>query len=132
MVLSKLWQDILVKNHDEPWLSCQDLAIILASVPYIMIWHDLDKGTMVNHDSARLTMIMAGVSWHRTLGRLSEISFQKLIIETIRCFYLSGLNQTLMYLVIQLLLRKKAHLKICSTFLRHRGIEVKLFLNLKC
>ena len=42
--------------------------MILASVPYIMISHDLDKGTMVNHDLARLTMIMASVPWLRTLG----------------------------------------------------------------
>ena len=48
--------------------SCHDLAMILASVPCIMISHDLDKGTMVNHDLARLTMIMARMQWLRTLG----------------------------------------------------------------
>ena len=51
-----------------PWLSCQDLAMILTRVPCIMICHDLDKGTMVNHDLARFTMIMASVPWLRTLG----------------------------------------------------------------
>ena len=45
--------------HVLPWLSCHDLAMIMASVPCIMIYHDLDKGTMVNHDLARFTMIMA-------------------------------------------------------------------------
>ena len=30
--------------------------------------HDLDKGTVVNHDLARLTMIMASVPWLRVLG----------------------------------------------------------------
>ena len=54
--------------HVSPWLSCQDLAMILASVPCIMACHDLDKGTMVNHDLARLTMILARVPWLRTLG----------------------------------------------------------------
>ena len=34
-----------------------------------MICHDLDKGTMVNHDLARFTMIMARVPWLRTLGK---------------------------------------------------------------
>ena len=52
--------------------SCHDLAMILASVPCIMISHDLDKGTMVNHDLARLTMIMASVPWLRTLGKHKE------------------------------------------------------------
>ena len=33
-----------------------------------MICHDLDKGTMVNHDLAALTMIMASVPWVRTLA----------------------------------------------------------------
>ena len=50
--------------------SCHDLAMILASVPCIMISHDLGKGTMGNHDLARLTMIMASVPWLRTLGNL--------------------------------------------------------------
>ena len=50
-----------------PWLSCQDRAMILSSVLCIIICHDLDKGTMVNHDSARLTMIMESGSWLRTL-----------------------------------------------------------------
>ena len=71
-------QEIFVKGinytiksslHVLPWLSCQDLAMILTSVPCIMICHDLDKGTMVNHDLARLPMIMASVPWLRTLGR---------------------------------------------------------------
>ena len=44
------------------------LAMILTSVPCIMISHDLDTGTMVNHDLARLTMIMTSVSWLRTPG----------------------------------------------------------------
>ena len=35
------------------------LVMILTSVPCIMISHDLDKGTMVNHNLARLTMIKA-------------------------------------------------------------------------
>ena len=48
--------------------SCHDLAMILTSVPCIMICHDLDKDTMVNHDLARFTMIMARVPWLRTLG----------------------------------------------------------------
>ena len=44
------------------------LAMILTSVPCIMICHNLDKCTMVNHDLARLTIIMASVPWLRTLG----------------------------------------------------------------
>ena len=44
------------------------LAMILTTVPCIMFCHDLDRGTMVNHDLARLTMIMASVPWLRTLG----------------------------------------------------------------
>ena len=43
--------------------------MILTIVPCIMMYHDLDKGTMVNHDLARLTMIMANYPWLRTLGR---------------------------------------------------------------
>ena len=50
------------------WLYCQDLAMILTSVPCIMICHDLGEDTMVNHDLARFTMIMARVPWLRTLG----------------------------------------------------------------
>ena len=50
-----------------PW-SCHYLAMILISVPCIMICHDLEKGTMVNHDLARITMIMASVPWLRILG----------------------------------------------------------------
>ena len=46
------------------------LAMILTSDPCIMICRDLDKGTMVNHDLARLTIIMASVLWLRTLGCL--------------------------------------------------------------
>ena len=42
--------------------------MILTSVPCIMICHNLDKCTMVNHDLATLTMIMASVPWLRTLG----------------------------------------------------------------
>ena len=57
------------------WLSCQDLAMIVTSIPFIMICYDLDKGTMVNHDLARLTMIMARVQWLRRLG-LTNV-FQK-------------------------------------------------------
>ena len=34
-----------------------------------MISHDLDKGTMVNHDLARLTMILASVECLRLLGK---------------------------------------------------------------
>ena len=45
------------------------LAMILTSVPCIMICHDLYKGAMVNHNLARLTMIMASVPWLRTQGR---------------------------------------------------------------
>ena len=60
--------------HVLPWLSCQDLAMILTSVPCIMICHDLDKGTMVNHDLARFTMIMARVPWLRTLEYLISSS----------------------------------------------------------
>ena len=48
--------------------SCQGLVMILTSVPCIMICHDLDKDTMINHDLARFTMIMARVPWLRTLG----------------------------------------------------------------
>ena len=48
--------------------SYQDLAMILTSVPCIMICHDLDKGTMVTHDSARLTMILESVACLRSLG----------------------------------------------------------------
>ena len=48
--------------------SCRDLAMILTRVPCIMISHDLDKGTMVNHDLARLTMILASVTCVRSLG----------------------------------------------------------------
>ena len=46
--------------------------MILTSVLCIMISHDLDKGTMVNHDLARLTMIIASVPWLRTLGSVYE------------------------------------------------------------
>ena len=42
--------------------------MILTSVPCIMICHDLDKGTMVNHDLARFTKILTRVPWLRTLG----------------------------------------------------------------
>ena len=56
-------------SHVLAWLYCHDLVMILTSVPCIMICHDLDKGTMVNHDLARLNMIMARVPWLRTLGR---------------------------------------------------------------
>ena len=41
---------------------------ILTSVLCIMICHVLDKGTMVNHDLARFTMIMTRIPWLRTLG----------------------------------------------------------------
>ena len=65
-----------------PWLSChdlakilprscQDIAMILTSVPCIMISHDLDKVTMVNHDLVRLTMILASVACLQSLGSLS-------------------------------------------------------------
>ena len=54
--------------HVLPWLSCQDLAMIMTSVPCIMICHDLEKVTIVNHDLARFAMIMARVPWLRTLG----------------------------------------------------------------
>ena len=54
--------------------SCHDLAMILTSVPCIMISHDLDKGTMVNHDLARLTMIMASVACHGSLGSEHEVN----------------------------------------------------------
>ena len=49
--------------------------MILTSVPCIMIYHDLDEGTKVNHDLARLTMIMASVPWLRTLGRILKLIF---------------------------------------------------------
>ena len=49
--------------------SCYDLAMILTSVPCIVISRDLDKGTMVNHDLARLTMILASVACLRSLGK---------------------------------------------------------------
>ena len=55
-------------SHVLPWLSCHDRAMILTRVPRIMICHDLDKVTMVNHDLARLTMIMVSVPLLRTLG----------------------------------------------------------------
>ena len=51
--------------------SCHHLAMILTSVPCIMICHDLSKGTLVNYDLATLTIIMAIVPWLRTLGTLS-------------------------------------------------------------
>ena len=57
--------------HVLPWLSCQDLAMILTSVPCIMICNDLDKGTMVNHELARFTM----VPWLRTLCSYSNLHF---------------------------------------------------------
>ena len=54
------------------------LGRIMTSVPYIMISYDLDKGIMVNHDLARLTMIMASVSWLRTLGMsIALITFSR-------------------------------------------------------
>ena len=46
------------------------LVKILTSVPCFMICHDRDKGTMVKHDLARFTMVMARVPWLRTLGYL--------------------------------------------------------------
>ena len=47
----------------------QGLVMISTSVPCVMICHDLDKRSMVNHDLARLTMIMASVvPWLPTLG----------------------------------------------------------------
>ena len=57
--------------------SSHDLAMILTSVPCIMICHDLDNGTMVNHDIARFTMIMARVPWLRTLGGEIAVKFLK-------------------------------------------------------
>ena len=45
-----------------------DLAMILTNVPFIMICHNIDMGTMVNHDLARLTMITSSAPWLRTLG----------------------------------------------------------------
>ena len=58
--------------------SCYDLAMIVTSIPCIMICHDLDKGTMVNHDLARFTMIMASVPWLRTLSIFKDLhSFKK-------------------------------------------------------
>ena len=59
--------------HVLPRLSCQDLVMILTSVPYIMICHDIDKDTMVNYDIARFTMIMARVPWLRTLGNAHDL-----------------------------------------------------------
>ena len=54
----------------------------------IMISYDLGKGTMVNHDLARLTMIMASVPWLRTLG-----NFQKaLLIPTRLHIEMSQIN----------------------------------------
>ena len=50
------------------YFTFQFILMILTSVPCITICHDLDKGTMVNHDLARLTMIIASVPWLRTLG----------------------------------------------------------------
>ena len=50
------------------YFTFQFILMILTSVPCITICHDLDKGTMVNHDLARLTIIMASVPWLRTLG----------------------------------------------------------------
>ena len=61
--------------HVLPWLSCQDVAMILprscqdpTSIPCIMISHDLGKGSMVNHELATLTMILASVPCLRSLG----------------------------------------------------------------
>ena len=59
-------------SHFLPQLSCDDVAMILISVPCIMICHDLDKGTMANHDLARLTMILASVACLRSLGNNTE------------------------------------------------------------
>ena len=41
--------------------SCHDRVMVLTSVPWIMICHGLDKGTMANHDLEQFTMIMARV-----------------------------------------------------------------------
>ena len=80
-------------SHVLPWLSCQDLAMNLTSVSCIMISHDLDKGTMVNHDLARLTMTLASVACLRSLGfvqtrifhvlrntRICSLSFHSVVI----------------------------------------------------
>ena len=64
-----------------PWLPCHDLALILTSVPCIMISHDFDKGTMVNHDLARLTMILASVACLRSLGYLSNPQNRSKILQ---------------------------------------------------
>ena len=49
--------------------SCQAYHVL----PYLgkdaKINHDLDKGTMVNHVLARLTMILASVACLRSLGK---------------------------------------------------------------
>ena len=58
-----------------------------------MICHDLDKGTMVNHDLARFTMIMARVLWHRTLGWHTTL-FQKAPFKHWDTFVLSCSSKT--------------------------------------
>ena len=45
---------------------------ILASVPCIVICHDLGKGTVVNHDLARLTMIKRSMA--STLAKIQYIN----------------------------------------------------------
>ena len=69
----------IISQYSKPWCPChdpwqvpsepcQDLIMILTSVPCIMICHDLDKGTMVSHDSAKIIMITASVPWLQTPG----------------------------------------------------------------
>ena len=62
--------------------SCHDLVMILTSVPCIMMYHDLDKGTMVNHDLARFIMIMARVPWLRALG---EHGKESMLQHSLQC-----------------------------------------------
>ena len=72
MFVKRIIYAIKSSSHVLPWLSLYDLAMILTNVLCIMICHDLDKGTMVNRDLARSTMIMARIPWIRTLGTHNE------------------------------------------------------------
>ena len=67
--MKKLNYTIEISSYVLPWLFCHDLAMILTSVPCIMISLDLDKG-MINHHLARLTMILATIACLRSLGNL--------------------------------------------------------------
>ena len=79
--LKRKYYTIKSSSHVLPWLSCHDLTMILTSVPCIMISHDLDKGTIIDHDLARLTMILASVACLRSLGYQEFVSCSSIIIQ---------------------------------------------------